>query len=353
MENTKTCNQCDEIKDKLEFSGRSSKCKYCTNQNSIKKREEKAISEGKVFKYKPRLEYDPNKSSKICAKCEIEKDLSDFYTNNKAKDGKCARCISCMSRKKEVSYEDTISKVCNTCNIRKDLSEFYKGDCKLGVRNRCKECEKPLKKNYNDNRILSEDEKLKMKEYHSIYREENKDTINEKSRKYRENNKELLNKRNKEYYRNNKEKYKLYGISYRKNNKDSILNRNKEYVKARFECDILFRIKENIRISIGNSFRNLGYTKNSKTQEILGCSFEEFKLYLESKFESWMTWENRGLYNGELYYGWDIDHIIPLSSATTEEELIELNHYTNLQPLCSYINRNIKRDKIDYMKNPT
>ena len=85
-----------------------------------------------------------------------------------------------------------------------------------------------------------------------------------------------------------------------------------------------------------------------KTEEILGCSFEEFKIYLESKFEPWMTWNNRGLYNSsKLNYGWDIDHKIPLASAETEEEIIKLNHYTNLQPLCSYTNRVIKRDKIN------
>ena len=64
-------------------------------------------------------------------------------------------------------------------------------------------------------------------------------------------------------------------------------------------------------------------------------------------FEEWMNWENKGLYNGELKYGWDIDHRIPISSATSEEEMIKLNHYTNLQPLCSYTNRYIKRDHLD------
>ena len=63
-------------------------------------------------------------------------------------------------------------------------------------------------------------------------------------------------------------------------------------------------------------------------------------------FEPWMNWENKGLYNGKLNYGWDIDHKIPVSSATTEEELVKLNHYTNLQPLCSKINRDIKKNKI-------
>lgn len=61
--------------------------------------------------------------------------------------------------------------------------------------------------------------------------------------------------------------------------------------------------------------------------------------------ENWMTLDNYGKYNGKLNYGWDIDHIKPLSSASSEEELIKLCHYTNLRPLCSHTNRNIKRNK--------
>ena len=72
---------------------------------------------------------------------------------------------------------------------------------------------------------------------------------------------------------------------------------------------------------------------------------EDFKKYLESKFEPWMSWDNYGLYNGIGNYGWDLDHIIPISSAITENDVIKLNHYTNLQPLCSFINRNVKKNK--------
>jgi hypothetical protein len=61
-----------------------------------------------------------------------------------------------------------------------------------------------------------------------------------------------------------------------------------------------------------------------------------------------MGWSNHGLYNGDFNYGWDIDHIVPVSSAKTEEDVIKLNHYTNLRPLCSFVNRVIKREKVIY-----
>lgn len=60
-----------------------------------------------------------------------------------------------------------------------------------------------------------------------------------------------------------------------------------------------------------------------------------------------MSWNNYGKYNGELNYGWDIDHIKPISSAKTESEFYELCNYINLQPLCSKVNRDIKKDKIE------
>jgi hypothetical protein len=95
---------------------------------------------------------------------------------------------------------------------------------------------------------------------------------------------------------------------------------------------------------VNRSLKKNGFTKKSRTHEILGCSYEDFKNHIESLWEPWMNWDNRGLYNGKKNYGWDIDHIIPQSKAMTEDELIKLNHYKNLKPLCGYINRVIKRD---------
>lgn len=139
----------------------------------------------------------------------------------------------------------------------------------------------------------------------------------------------------------NSEKVKKYKID----NKEKIKEYNIQYWSKRLKSDELFRFKSVIRKRISYLIRN----KNLSTEEIIGCSFEEFKLYIESKFENWMNWENYGLYNGEYEFGWDIDHIIPLSSAETQDDVYKLCHFTNLQPLCSKINRYEKKDK--YEKN--
>lgn len=123
--------------------------------------------------------------------------------------------------------------------------------------------------------------------------------------------------------------------------------RNVRY-NNRLKSDITFRIKHNIKVNIKRHISMIGEKKRNKTVDILGCSISELRLYLESKFETWMSWDNYGLYNGKPNHGWDIDHIIPISSATSMEDVIKLNHYTNFQPLCSYINRNIKKDNLNY-----
>jgi hypothetical protein len=108
----------------------------------------------------------------------------------------------------------------------------------------------------------------------------------------------------------------------------------------------VFKLSTNIKRTIRSLLKKKGFTKKSRSFEILGCSFDDFKQEIESQFLCWMTWDNYGLYNGTEGYGWDIDHKEPLATAVTLDDVIKLNHYTNLQPLCSYINRVIKRDNI-------
>lgn len=192
------------------------------------------------------------------------------------------------------------------------------------------------------------------KEYYKQWREKNKELIKQKE-KERNSSKERIDWK-KEYQEKNKEKFAEYSRNFRKNNPDKIreydkkrdkeqrkITRRNSY-KKRKQNDPIFRMSENIRRQILLSLQRGGYSKNSKTYQILGCSYDEFKLHLENKFEPWMNWENYGKYNGELNYGWDIDHVMPVSLGNTEDEIINLNHYSNLKPLCSKVNRDLKRN---------
>lgn len=208
-------------------------------------------------------------------------------------------------------------KICTICTIEKPLTEFNKKkDTKDGHRNNCRECQKLTR---------------------------NKDKEKESYKLWANNNRKHLNEKAKTYYNLNKIPLK----EHTKQTQEERRNKQRVWYNNRIKTDPLFKLSKNIRRSILSSFKRLNLVKDTKTQQILNCSFSELKIHIESLWESWMTWDNYGLYNGTPNYGWDIDHIKPSSIAINENELIELNHYTNLQPLCSYINRNIKRD------NPT
>ena len=91
-----------------------------------------------------------------------------------------------------------------------------------------------------------------------------------------------------------------------------------------------YKAISNLRSGLNKLFRRKpSMNKNLNTLKLIGCSREELKLHLEKQFKSGMKWEN---YN---YNGWHIDHIIPLSTAKSFEEIVEkkLMHFTNLQPL--------------------
>ena len=232
-----------------------------------------------------------------------------------------------------------IMKVCSKCKIEKEYEEYHRYcRSKDGYKNMCKSCI------YECNKKNNSDKPELLKNRKNRYYENNKDSCILASKKWRENNKEKFIKKIKEYKENNLEKTKLYQKDYRIQNKENINNSRKE----RKKIDKLYGLSEIIRNTISSSLKNKGFSKKSKTYEILGCSFKEFQIYLETKFEAWMNWDNHGRYTGNYNETWHIDHIIPISSAETEEELYKLNHYANFQPLCSKINQVDKRDKINY-----
>jgi hypothetical protein len=203
------------------------------------------------------------------------------------------------------------------------------------------------KREYNKQYYLNNIEKKKKRERERYLN--NKKKILESRKDYYLNNVEKIKEKNVKYYEINKEKILKNKKEYYVNNKEDIINYGIKYKRNRYTNDKFYRLTKNIRNLISNSIKKNGHKKTSKIQNILGCTFEEFKIYLENKFESWMSWDNYGNWNGqpkESNISWDIDHIIPVSTACSEEDIIKLNHYMNLQPLCSYENRFVKSNKI-------
>ena len=215
------------------------------------------------------------------------------------------------------------TKVCNKCNIEKDVTEFGKNRrSKDNLHYYCKICSRW---------------------YVEEYKKKNRTEYLKSKKKHREKHSEYISEYGKEWYIKNKgdTKFKLF-------RKEERREYDREYSKKRYHSDILYKLSDLISSAIWLSLNEKGYTKKCRTYRVLGCTYEEFKTHIESKWEDWMNWDNHGLYNGERNYGWDLDHIVPLSSAQCEEDVYRLNHYSNIQPLCSYVNRNVKRDIVDW-----
>ena len=226
-------------------------------------------------------------------------------------------------------------KLCSKCKIEKEFECFGKSKCtKDGYRYECKSCRK----------IYNIQNKNKIREYKKKYYQLNKEKCNKISKKWYIENIDFKKEYDKKYHLENKEKRKKTYDEWRVNN----IDRLRDYKKQYYHNVVVNDPDKKIRISTRSIVKRFLKSKSKKTSDIIGCSYEYLREYLESKFEDWMNWENYGKYNGELEYGWDIDHIIPLSFAKSDSEVMELNHYTNLQPLCSKINRDIKKDKIDF-----
>lgn len=140
-----------------------------------------------------------------------------------------------------------------------------------------------------------------------------KDKANEYSRAWRERNpskvremKDSWNKRNPNYQR-------------------KFAGKRLEWTKAKRKSDEMFALKLRMRARLHGFIKKSGYKKDCSTRDLIGCSWDDLKLHLERQFKGRMSWENRRR--------WHIDHIIPLASANSQEEVKRLCHYTNLRPM--------------------
>lgn len=207
-------------------------------------------------------------------------------------------------------------KICRSCKTSKSIDNYYPAPtCKDGFRGTCKSCH--IKKNTH-------------------YAVQNRNKRLEYNKTYEKNNKDNIRKKKSEYYVKNQDRLRTYMIE----NKEYFNRKQVQRIKLLRATCPTFKFLSNIRSNIYHSLRKGGYTKKSKTYQLLGADFATVKEHLVNS-----AVVNYGFYDPERVY--HIDHIIPCASATTEKELLKLQHYTNLQYL--YPKDNIvKADKLNF-----
>ena len=166
----------------------------------------------------------------------------------------------------------------------------------------------------------------KFKESHRASREKHRDERIRMTRDWRQKSKEHLQ-------------------AYNKANRERDRKRLREWVKAKYQSDPKYALIVKVRGLTLRSIKTLGFKKKSTTAQILGCDWEEFQAHIESQFYGGMTWDSFQQKNHVGTSMVEIDHIIPISSAKNEEEVMKLSNHKNLRPLWWWENRE-KRDKI-------
>jgi hypothetical protein len=276
---------------------------------------------------------------KTCTKCKEVKKPELFSKKANSKDGLRSQCKDCdklysLSREEYMKnyYSKNREKILSKSKeyFKENKDEIYKYKIKWTSENK----EKLRQRHKERTEENPEKYRNKRREYYN----KNKEEILNKSKQYAKKNIEATRKRKKDWAEKNKEKIKLQRkINYEKNReqilerqrKNRIKNREKrnKHERERIKNDPLYKFKNNTRKLISGTFSRNNISKPKKTEDILGCSVDFFREYIASMFKHGMSFENHSR------DGWHLDHIIPISSATTEEDVIKLNHYTNFQPL--------------------
>jgi len=169
-----------------------------------------------------------------------------------------------------------------------------------------------------------------------------KECMNQRNKEYRENNKEKIRAGKIRYRETHKEKIKEYHS--RKETKERINAYNNKYIKERYRKDEVYRYKLVIRANILASVKQHKFIQKGNLEKIIGCDIDCFINYLRNTYQ-----DNYGktLTDNDNV---QIDHIIPLATAETIDEVNKLCYYTNLQLLKTHDNQ-VKGQKINWKIN--
>ncbi|MBQ3325998.1 hypothetical protein IJG79_02535 [Candidatus Saccharibacteria bacterium] len=344
---------------------------------------------------------------RTCNKCGKTKPLDEFVFEKRSGDylNTCLEChkqyhkeyyerLKAKNAGKKVVVDPSKTKKCIKCGMEKPQTEFGIDKANAKIMNVCKACKALTTKQYylgNKDKIIAyareyrEANKEKIDTYMANYRKEHaeerraysrqyeldhpdevrarrkayrqahKDEFRERDKRYSETHKKQIAKRYKEWAKEHAGQLAEYNKKYRKENAEEISKKRQEYDKRnrkritqyyinKRNTDPLFRLSTQIRNLINKSLKNRGYGKDTHTYEILGCDYETLWEHLK---QTWL--DNYGTeWDGEDYH---IDHIIPLATAKTRQEVIDLCYYENLQLLKPKDNL-VKNKSLDWQLDP-
>jgi cytochrome c553 len=216
-------------------------------------------------------------------------------------------------------------RICKGCKEDKSIENYYKSASNVcGYNYKCKKCHN------EDTKQRHKNNKSEYEAKQRIYYEKNKNKIKERAREYATENREKVSKYQKKYSERNKEKLSKYLKKYNANNREKI---NKQKLDRR-NSDPILKLQKTVSSLIYACLKRKGYTKRSKSTEILGIGYSGLIEHLDSNPYGFKYEDGN----------YDIDHIIPVRSAVTEEDVYALNKYNNLQLLPKEYNQGVKKD---------
>lgn len=112
--------------------------------------------------------------------------------------------------------------------------------------------------------------------------------------------------------------------------------RNRANQRARRKSDPTLAMRSRLSRLMAHALRGAGVLKNSPTLEMLGYTADDLRRHIEKQLTDGMSWDNRS--------EWQLDHIIPVSTARTKDDVIALNQLSNLRPMWAKEN-NRKKDQ--------
>lgn len=163
-----------------------------------------------------------------------------------------------------------------------------------------------------------------------------------------EKNREKTRKYKLEWSRRNTERHRGMRRKWKQENQQRVRDVRNATRRKKYGENALFRFECAMRTSIVQRLKRQNSKKQSRFTALCGATVEVIRMHLESRFTDGMTWDNYGL------KGWHIDHIKPVScfDLADPEQQKACFHYTNLQPLWWYDNRD-KADRLDWVKPPS